>query len=172
MVAEKSIAIGDRVRFKFGTSQAHGIVMEDRGPIGVNKARILRIAVPNDPFDDEFIEMPEDQLALFDEQADQIPNDDIVDYLRHGGLLRILRSNMLGGKNQPRVWLTRDSLGNVVHTFAPERGLIGGGTVPFLVLHDDRIFGPKRGEVVDFLRTFGLSKDDANTIVAGVGVAP
>jgi hypothetical protein len=79
---------------------------------------------------------------------------------------------MSGGKNQPRVWLTRDSLGNVVHTFVAERGILGGATVPPFALHDNRVFAPKRDEVLAYLATFGLSSEDARSVVDAIGTAP
>ncbi|MFO0965639.1 MAG: hypothetical protein U0793_08660 [Gemmataceae bacterium] len=42
--------------------------------------------------------------------------------LASGGLISILRSNLGGGRNPPRAWLCLDQLGNVTHTFIPERG--------------------------------------------------
>ena len=65
-----------------------------------------------------------------------LEKNEIIDYLKHGGLIAMLRSNLAGGKNQPRVWLCRDTLGNVTHTFAEDRGLLGGGLVPFGALQD------------------------------------
>jgi len=40
--------VGDRVSVHIGTSDAEGIVVEDRGPIGVNGRRLLRVAVTMD----------------------------------------------------------------------------------------------------------------------------
>jgi hypothetical protein len=160
------------VCFTLGTTPVHGVVIDDRGPIGANRVRIFRVRVPNDPYDEDVIEMPEDELALEKKSIESIPNDDVVNYLEHGGLIQILKANRSGGKNQPRVWLGRDSLGNVVHTFIAERGSVGGETIPFLALHDNRVFTPKRDEVLTFLSTFGLSKHDAKQVVKAVGTAP
>lgn len=116
--------------------------------------------------------MPEDELALEDNNIESISDGDIVNYLEHGGLVQILKANMSGGKNQPRVWLARDSLGNVVHTFIAERGSVGGATIPFFALHDNRVFTPKLDEVLSFLSTFGLSERDAKHVATAVGTAP
>lgn len=172
MVAQQTISVGDNVRFTLGTTPVHGVVIDDRGPIGANRVRIFRIRVPNDPYDEDVIEMPEDELALEDKSIESISDSDIVNYLGHGGLVQILKANMSGGKNQSRVWLGRDSLGNVVHTFIAERGSVGGATVPFFALHDNRVFTPKLDEVMTFLSTFGLSERDVKQVVTAVGTAP
>ena len=172
MVAPKTISVGDSVRFTLGITPVHGIVIDDRGPIGANCVRIFRVRVPNDPYDDGVIEMPEDELALEDKNIAPIPSADIVRYLENGGLVQILKTNMSGGRNQPRVWLSRDSLGNVVHTFIAERGRVGGSIIPFMALHDNRVFAPKLDEVLTFLSTFGLSEYDAKQVITGVGTAP
>jgi len=172
LVAQLTISVGDNVRFTLGTTPVHGVVIDDRGPIGANRVRIFRVCVPNDPYDEDVIEMPEDELALENQSMESIPNGDIVNYLGHGGLVQILKANMSGGKNQPRVWLRRDSLGNVVHTFIAERGSVGGATIPFFALYDNRVFTPKLAEVLTFLSTFGLSARDAKQVATAVGSAP
>lgn len=158
--------------FTLGTTPIQGVVIDDRGPIGANRVRIFRVRVPNDPYDEDVIEMPEDELALENRSIESIPNPDVVNYLEHGGLVQILKANMSGGKNQPRVWLGRDSLGNVVHTFIAERGSVGGATIPFFALHDNRLFTPKLNEVLAFLSTFGLTAGDAKQVARAVGTAP
>lgn len=172
MVARKAISVGDDVCFTLGTTTVHGIVIDDRGPIGANRVHILTVRISNAPYDDETIEMPEDELALAKQADKPIPRASIVKYLENGGLVQILKSNMSGGKNQPSVALKRDALGNVVHTFMVERGSVGGANVPFLALQDDRIFAPKRKEVLVFLSTFGLSKSDAKRIIETIGTFP
>lgn len=172
MVAQQSLSVGDTVRFTLGTTPISGVVLDDRGPIGVNGIHIYRIRVANSPYEDEVFEMPEDELILGPEQKPQIPSDAIINYLQQGGLLQILRSNLSGGKDQPRVWLSRDTLGNVVHTFLENHSNIGGATVPFYALHNNRIFTPKLDEVTKFLITFGLSERDAKRVTDVVGTDP
>lgn len=171
MVAQETISVGDSVSFTLGTTPIYGVVVDDRGPIGANSVRIFRVRIPNDPYDDDIFEMPEDELALAKTIVESIPGTSIVDYLEHGGLIQILKSNMSGGKNQPCVWLRRDSLGNVVHTFIAERGNVGGAAVPFFALQDNRIFAAKQKEVLTFLSTFGLSKGDAKRVADAIGTA-
>lgn len=172
MVATKQFSVGDNVCFTLGTTQTVGVVVDDRGPIGANNVHLYRVRVPNDPYDDGFVEMPEDELAFAETQEASIPSSKMVEYLKNGGLLQILKSNTSGGKNQPRVWLTRDGLGNVVHTFVAERGSVGGAVVPFSALHENRVFTPKVNDVLLFLAEFGLSRAEAEQVVVGTGKAP
>ena len=126
-----------------------------------------------DPFDPTTYEVSEDEIeALAQEPEVTLDKAKIREYLSHGGLISILRSNLQGGRNQPRVWLRPDNVGNVTHTFDRGRGIVGGETVPFGVVHDDRVFTPKQDEVLSFLRSFGLSDDDIQDVLSSVGVAP
>jgi hypothetical protein len=172
MVSQKSISVGDNVCFVFGTTPIQGVVVDDRGPIGADHVRIYAVRIPNEPFDDYVIEMPGDELDLAVASTDPIPEANVVDYLEHGGLVQILKSNSADGANRPQVWLVRDSLGNVVHTFHAEHGLVGGAVAPFFALHGNRIFTPKQQEVIDFLESFGLSVENAERVVRTVGTAP
>ncbi len=127
-----------------------------------------------DPFEPMTMELPEDEMEAVPE-TEAPPSMDkqkIIDYLVYGGLVSILRSNLSGGRNQPRVWLCPDQLGNVTHTFVSERGVIGGQPVPFGALHHDKILKAKREPVVSFVESFGLSHQEAEKIVAEVGTAP
>ena len=145
-------------------------MVDDRGPIGANGVHIYQIRVATPPYNDEVFEMPEDEIDVERDQDVTISNDAIVKYLQHGGLLQILRANLSGGTHQPRVWLSRDTLGNVVHTFVS--GNIGGASVPLNALHNNHIFTPKLNEVVQFLAAFGLSDRDAKRVTQTVGTNP
>lgn len=164
--------VGDRVAFELGRHSLTGIVVEDRGHIGASGRRLLRVRLDTATDEPQVIELPEDGLhnAPTDRPLD---DSDISDYLAHGGLISILRSNLSGGANQPKAWLCRDSLGNVTHTFLQERGMVGGESVPFFALHGgDKIFKPKILEVREFLQSFQLSSADVERIIAAVGTAP
>lgn len=50
--------------------------------------------------------------------------------------------------------------------------MLGGETVPFFALQEDCVFSAKKDEVVGFLTSFGLTRDDAEAVVAAVGTAP
>jgi hypothetical protein len=170
-----SFRVGDRVKMDFGPRKLTGVIVEDRGPIGVGGRHLFRVDVPMDPFDPMTVEVPEDEIeALPTEEVapTRIDNAKIVEYLRSGGLVSILRSNLSGGKNQPRVWLCLDNLGNVTHTFVPDRGVIGGQVVPFWALHEDKIFRPKQDAVLSLLQSFGLSQQESENVLSDVALAP
>lgn len=172
---KQDFRVGDRVTFLRGAGREKGTVIEERGPIGVQGRRLYHVEVPNDPFDPTTYEVSEDEMeraGLPSEKERRLSAGEIMGYLRNGGLISILRSNMTGGKNQPRVWLSRDSLGNVTHTFYEERGLIGGETVPFWTVYEDSVFAPERDKVSKYLRTFGLNKSQAEDVIAGIGTGP
>ncbi len=92
----------------------------------------------------------------------------------------MLRSSLLtaqgtdlgGGKDQPKVWLTYTPRGRVTHTFVRERGMVGGASVPFFALHEDRVFVGKKEVVAKFLASFGLNRAEAEQVIAAVGTAP
>jgi hypothetical protein len=111
--------------------------------------------------------MPEDDL-----RSAQPQRDAVIDFLKKGGLLEILRANLGGGPSQPRVWLTFDSHGKLTHTLDASRGSIGGAVVPFFALHGNKVFTPKTEEVVSFLGSFGLSRNDAREVLNFVGTEP
>ena len=134
------VHVGDSVRVPVGHGKAAGIVTEDRGPIGKGGRHLYQIEVAMDPFDSITVELPEEEFETnaLANHSDTLTSEEIVDYLKSGGLIAILRTN-LGGRNQPQVWLCRDSLGNLTHTFIKERGLIGGETVPFFTVPQGRV---------------------------------
>lgn len=56
---------GQRVTFRMGMREVHGVVKEDRGQIGVNGRRLYAVEFPMvmcDP-DRSVVELPADQLA-------------------------------------------------------------------------------------------------------------
>lgn len=167
--------VGDHVRVDYGLHKFFGVVVEDRGPIGVGRRWLFQVDVPMDPDEPMKVEVPEDEMELIPPGADVSPPMDkqkISDYLIHGGLVSMLWSNFAGGKNQPRAWLCLDQLGNVTHTFNPERGVVGGRIVPFWALHEGKVFAAKRDLVLSFLQSFGLNRQEAEKVVSQVGTAP
>jgi hypothetical protein len=159
--------VGDWVTFPFGVGDLTAQVIEERGPLGVGGRHIYRILVADEPEPDSF-EIPEDHM-----RAAAVPdNAAIVRYLKEGGLVEILRSNLRGGPEQPRVWLTYRPRGQLTHTLQEERGVVGGATVPFFALHEDRIFKGKVEQVARYLESFGLERDEVEEIIAAVGMAP
>jgi len=167
--------VGDRVRVDFGRRKLSGVIVEDRGAIGVHGRHLFQVDIPMDPFEPMRVELPEDEMEPIPPETEtpqRIDTGRIAEYLVNGGLISILRSGLSGGRHQPRVWLCLDQLGNVTHTFVPERGVIGGQPVPAGAVHDDRIFTPKRDCVISFVESFGLNHVEAENVVSGVGTAP
>jgi len=148
--------------------------MEDRGSIGVGGRRLYRVHVFVDPFEPMSFELSEDEIEAPDGETVEPPmeKDKVIAYLKCGGLLSILRSNLPGGKNLPGVWLRPDNLGNVTHTFVPARGGLGGLPIPYGAIRGVKIVSAKRGQVLSLLESFGLSPAEAEEVVAEVGTTP
>ena len=167
--------VGDRVRIPLGRRSILGVITEDRGAIGLRGRHLYQVLVSMDPFEDATFELPADEIEPMDEFAERgsvLRKEQIVNYLVNGGLIAILGSNLSGSRDQPRVWLRPDSVGNVTYTFEKERGVVGGGVVPSMAIHDDKIFSSKREEVLSFLQGFDLDRPDGERIVSSVGTAP
>jgi hypothetical protein len=163
--------VGDWVSFVYGVRPVWAQVIEDRGLLGVGRTRLYRIRFGDDPSAGESgepveFEVPEDDLTLA-----RPDHEAVIEYLEQGGLLAILQSNLGGGRSQPRVWLTFDRGGRIVHTFDKTRGVLGGETVPFFALLEYRVFTPKAHQVIDFLASFGLNRAEAEQVVAAVGTS-
>lgn len=166
--------IGDRVEIDMGNRRLTGFVVEDLGGVGMNGRRMLEIELPMDPHEPMRLTIPEEEIVgpANGEGLEPLSSDEIVEYLVNGGLIAILRSNLGGGKNQPKAWLCRNQLGSVTHTFLPERGLVGGEPVPFFAIHDSKVFTPKEEVVRTFIESFGLSAAEAKRVLGEVGTAP
>ena len=168
---KSSFRVGDRVRLGYGPRKFTGEIVEDRGAIGVGGRRLFAVSVPDDPFDDTVTEVPEDELEAVTDEPKTLEKSKIIEFLSFGGLLSILRNNLVGGKHQPRAWLLPNQLGNVTYTLFPGRGVIGGESVPFRALNGDKIFASKRDETIAFVESFGLTRDEAEKVVSKVGTS-
>ncbi len=167
--------VGDRVRIPLGRRNVTGVISEDRGLIGVKGEQLYQILVSADPFEPSVYELPESEIEPLQESADTLIAMDsakVIDYLKNGGLISILRSNNPGGGNQPRVWLRLDNLGNATYTNIKERGYLGGETVPFMTVRNDRVLSARRDEVSALLRSFGLDPGQVGEVLASVGIFP
>ncbi len=151
-----------------------GEVIEDRGTIGHRGRHHYTVRIPMDPDEPTIIQVAGDYLRPAPAADKKVPvAARIVAYLSDGGLISILRSNTGGGASPPRVWLRSNGPEDLVHTYEPSRGVIGGQIVPFNALHGpDRIFAPKVDEVASFLRSFGLDEVQADEVIRAVGTAP
>lgn len=94
----------------------------------------------------------------------------LVDYLANGALVDILRTN--SGKNPPPIWITAQPNSSFHYLDSKQQNSVGGRFAPFRALQAGKVFLPKVEEVVEFLRTFGLSKAEAECVVQRVGVEP
>ncbi len=159
--------VGDYVSFRYGLRQIWAQVIEDRGAIGVDGRRIHRIR-----FGDESDEVVAFEVPEVDLDPVEIDQAQVAEYLKQGGLLDILRANLGGGRGQPKAWLAPDQHGNLFFTFSPERGIIGGETIPFFALQGYQVFTPKAEEVARFLSSFGLTGDQAEEVIRSVGTTP
>ncbi len=167
--------VGDRVRVPLGRSSLDGVITEDRGAIGYNGRRLYRVVVPVEESEPRVYELPEAELELIDPLTEPelvVDPARAEDYLTRGGLITILHTNVSGGAHQPRVWLRPNAAGNVLYTFDEARGVVGGNVVPSLAVHGERVFTPKRVEVLRFIQSFGFDRATAERIVAAVGTAP
>ncbi|UCH26927.1 MAG: hypothetical protein JSV66_04610, partial [Trueperaceae bacterium] len=55
--------VGQRVSFRLGTSDVEATVIEDRGPIGINGRRLVRVRLDADFYGEEHdFEMPVEEL--------------------------------------------------------------------------------------------------------------
>jgi len=55
---------------------------------------------------------------------------------------------------------------------SPQRGVLGGAKVPYFALHETKVFAGKEEQVIDFLASFGLTRHEAEEVIAAVGTAP
>ena len=71
-----------------------------------------QVNIPMEPFEPTTLELLEDEMEPVSdgETPKPIEKEKIAEYLLNGGLVSILRSNLLGGQNQPRAWLCLDNL--------------------------------------------------------------
>lgn len=162
--------VGDKVAFTFGTRRVKGVIVEDRGPLGVGGRRIYGVRLDMDPYDPMFFELPEEELELSQEPERPLTKDEVRQYLADGGLLLMMHGDLNG--SLPRVWLRRDNLGNVTHTFVEERGMVGGAAPPAEAIVHGRIRAGSRERVAEFITSFGLSERDADAVIDAIGTKP
>jgi hypothetical protein len=55
--------VGDRVRFVFGWGEVTGVIVEDRGGLGVGGRRVYGIKFDVNPGESTYTEMPEEELT-------------------------------------------------------------------------------------------------------------
>ena len=58
------LRVGDRVRFQMPTHYQEGVIVEDRGPLGVGGVRVYGLRVREDEWNEIYTELPVDLLEL------------------------------------------------------------------------------------------------------------
>jgi hypothetical protein len=166
--------VGDRVRITSPGYEVWGTIAEDRDPFGVGGSRQYTVSVPSDPFEPERYLVSEDRLEPDKTPPAPLEKAEILRSLKNSGLIRLLMTNPSPeGPKDPHVWLCRGQSGIVTHTFARERGMVGGAPVPFAAFWgSDGIQAHKRDEVATYLLTFGLTPEEAEDVIRAVGVSP
>ena len=56
------LSVGDRVRFVWGIRWVTGVVVEDRGPLGIGGRQIVTVRFKKDGENDSLIELPAEEL--------------------------------------------------------------------------------------------------------------
>lgn len=169
-VVATAFNVGDQVAFAFGNRRVRGHIVEQRGPLGVGGEELYQVRLDMDPYEPMFLMLSESDMEFSRETDAPLTKGEIREYLVNGGLLLILGSNRDGRSG--RVWLRRDNLGNVTHTFNPDAGLVGGAVPPVFTTQFGRILRAKQLEVERFLGSFGLSSTEAGALVKEVGLQP
>src|SRR4051812_3202404 len=105
--------IGDRVRFPFGQGKLDGVVVEDRGNLGVGGRRLLLVDTYLSPDIPQRFLMAEEEPEPAPEEPEPLDHAQVVRYLKSSGLESILGESAPGARIRPRVWLCHNSLGNV-----------------------------------------------------------
>ena len=165
--------VGDRVQFQFGGRKVWGTITEDNGPIGVNGRRLYRISMPMDPYDPEPQWRPEEEIEPDTISLVPLEKPEIISFLKNSGLKGILVFNLFEEREDPCVWLCRSLHGEITFTFSRKRGVIGGEIIPFCALWEGkRINVSQRDEVATFLRSFGLTPQEAEDVIQSVGTSP
>ena len=54
--------VGDRVSFLFGAGKVEGVIVEDRGPLGIGGGRIYGVQVRRDEWNEMTTEVPAEDL--------------------------------------------------------------------------------------------------------------
>ena len=69
---DTSLKVGAKVAFTFGLDRVKGVIVEDRGPIGVDGRRLFRVRFPLRPKSEDeehFAELPADRFKVLGNAA-------------------------------------------------------------------------------------------------------
>lgn len=160
-IAPPLFKVGDRVQSHEGGRTVRGVIAQDRGPHGAGGRRLYNIHVPADPHEPVTLVIPEEELEPDSSPPPKpLEKAEVLDYFNRGGFLNMLITGEQQPGWPPLVWLCRNSYGRLTHTYASERGQLGGVPVPRGVLHPL------------FLRPLPEKKDQLKTFLAGFGLTP
>ena len=166
-VSQPKYQVGDKVWVPLAVDRECGVVKEDRGNLGIGGRRLYYVDVSLDPYTHDRHLVGEDEMQPYDEKdVKKISSEEIVKFLTNVGLVSMLRRNLPN-----RVWLRRNSAGNVSYTYLEEFGEIGGQHAPLYVLMGDKISKQGEDQVRQFIESFGLSKAQVQHVLQKVGVA-
>ena len=163
--------VGDMVSVPAPLRREVGMIIEDRGHLGIGGRRLFRVEVPNHPYSTNTLVVDEDEIqhATESEQAElqqQLDPAEIKEFLIDGGLV-----GMLIRHTPQRVWLLRVPQGVMMFTYIEGYSVTGGEYPPTTALHGEKISASKRDAVIRFIQSFGLSKSNAEDVVRKIGVA-
>jgi hypothetical protein len=157
--------VGDRVWVPFGDRKQRGLIVEDQGNGYTGPWRYV-VHTYHEPDVIFPVHANADELEPAPWPEEPLDHAQVIDYLKRVGFYAILMNNSPGGRDQPRVWLTRNSLGAITHTFLAERGGLGGAILPYWSLGPrGKVRSEKREEVIEFLSHFGLSREEAEDVI-------
>lgn len=160
--------VGDWVSFPYPVEPVVAQILADSGPLGIGGRHLYRIRLDLTWAEPDMFEVAEDELK-------RVPLPDkvaLLKYFKEGGLVAMLQTNLIRADKDPQVWLSYTREGHLTHTLLRYRGVLGGVTVPYFALHETRVFAGKQEQVIDFLAGFGLTRHEAEEVIAAVGTAP
>jgi hypothetical protein len=162
---------GDWVSFPYGGGgrRAFAQITQYEKPLLVRGRHLYRVRLEQ-PYSE-----PAEFTTTDDEMEKAVPDKAaILRYLKQGGLVDILQTNLRDGEAPPRVWLTFTPQGELTHTLNPGLKVAGKGTpAPFFAVLKNKVYAPDKAKVVEYLKTsFGLTREEAEDVVQAVGTAP
>src|SRR5258707_8660420 len=139
--------VGDWVSFPYAVETVFAQIIAEDGLLGFKGRHMYRVRLDLTWAEPDIFEIPEDELNA-------VPPPDkvaIMKFLKEGGLVAILESNLIRGENQPKVWLSFTRRGDLTHTLSAQRGVVGGAAVPYFAVIEDKVYTAKQEQVLNFL---------------------
>ena len=166
-------SIGDVVCVKLEYQTAAGEVVDllGTGSTGQN-LYLVKVPLKDDPSETCEGTYPDNKLEEVPLLGNETPFSarHVIDYLKAGALIDIL-GRASGGKNPSRA-LLRFHQGELTYTFIDDPEHLAGATIPFSTTDKDKMTGEYKicresmNRVALYLRSFGLSREQANEVLA------